>query len=96
MKTHQLAIVIPAYKAKYLRDTLESISQQTCKNFTLYIGDDHSPEDIYSIVQQFENKINIIYFILPPNTYIIRVAYLLQVTSTMDIQTLVFQYKSYN
>lgn len=61
MKTHQLAIVIPAYKAKYLRDTLESISQQTCKNFTLYIGDDHSPEDIYSIVQQFENKINIIY-----------------------------------
>lgn len=56
-----LAIVIPAYKAKYFRETLESISKQTCKDFTLYIGDDHSPEDIYSIVQQFENIINIVY-----------------------------------
>lgn len=61
METHQLAIVIPAYKAKYFRETLESISQQTCKDFTLYIGDDHSPENIYPIVQQFENDINIIY-----------------------------------
>lgn len=59
--SQSLAIVIPAYKAKYFRETLESISRQTCKDFTLYIGDDHSPEDIYSIVQQFKNKINIVY-----------------------------------
>lgn len=57
----RLAIVIPAYKAKYFQETLESISQQTCKDFTLYIGDDHSPEDIYSIVQKYKEKINIIY-----------------------------------
>ena len=60
-KPSRLAIVIPAYKAKYLKETLESISQQTCKDFTLYIGDDYSPEDIYSIVQKYKNKIEIVY-----------------------------------
>lgn len=56
-----LAIVIPAYKLKYFEEALNSIASQTNKNFTLYIGDDNSPEDIYSIVQQYNNKINIIY-----------------------------------
>ncbi|NDK56316.1 glycosyltransferase family 2 protein [Pontibacter fetidus] len=57
-----LAIVIPAYKAKYLHDCLNSISEQTCKNFTVYIGDDNSPENLKSIVDGFNNRIDLIYY----------------------------------
>ena len=56
-----LAIVIPAYKRAFLWHTLNSISLQTNKNFTLYIGDDCSPYDINSIVAEFKNKIDIVY-----------------------------------
>ncbi len=57
----KLAIVIPAYKKDFLRDTLESFAVQTCLDFNLYIGDDNSPYDLYSVVSEFEEKINIIY-----------------------------------
>lgn len=57
----KLAIVIPAYKSRFFHQTLESIANQTCKDFTLYIGDDASPEDIKSFVDPFRNKIPIIY-----------------------------------
>jgi len=56
-----LAIVIPAYKKEYFFETLCSISNQTCKNFTLYIGDDASPDNLYDIVRQFESKITIVF-----------------------------------
>lgn len=56
-----LAIVIPAYKITYLRETLESISRQTDKRFNLYIGDDCSPYDIESVVKEYENKIPLTY-----------------------------------
>lgn len=59
MKKNTLAIVIPAYKANFLYLALESISKQTCKDFVLYIGDDSSPDDLYSIVKQFNGKINL-------------------------------------
>ena len=49
----QLAIIIPAYKETFLRKALESIASQTCKDFTLYIGDDCSPNDLKSIVSDF-------------------------------------------
>ncbi len=57
----KLAIVIPAYKIAYLGDALDSISKQTDKRFKVYIGDDNSPEDVFRIVKQFENIINIKY-----------------------------------
>ena len=57
----KLAIVIPAYKDLFLEDTLTSIANQTCKNFTLYVGDDNSPHDLYKIVRMFEQKIDIVY-----------------------------------
>lgn len=56
-----LAIVIPAYKSKFLDQTLKSISNQTDKRFHLYIGDDNSPEHLYEIVSKYENKIAIRY-----------------------------------
>jgi glycosyltransferase involved in cell wall biosynthesis len=58
---YKLAIIIPAYKLNFLCLALNSLSNQTCKDFTLYIGDDASKEDISSIVKQFDKKINIIY-----------------------------------
>jgi glycosyltransferase involved in cell wall biosynthesis len=58
---NRLAIVIPAYKETYLRETLQSISKQTCKKFTLYIGDDASPNNIYEIVKEYEKNIDIVY-----------------------------------
>ena len=57
----QLAIVIPAYKDSFLKETLESIASQSCKDFTLYIGDDCSPFNLQEIVDEFRNDVNIVY-----------------------------------
>ena len=59
--THRLAIVIPAYKATFLPAALDSVAAQTCKDFTLYVGDDCSPEPIGSIVEQYKDKVNLVY-----------------------------------
>ena len=59
--THRLAIIIPAYKATFLPAALDSIAMQTCKEFTLYVGDDCSPEPIGSIVEQYKDKVNLVY-----------------------------------
>lgn len=61
MKNKKLAIVIPAYKASYFRQVLDSISNQTCKNFTLYIGDDCSPYNLGRIVEDYKEYIPIVY-----------------------------------
>jgi glycosyltransferase involved in cell wall biosynthesis len=58
---NKLAIVIPAYKGRFFDRTLESIAVQTCKDFTLYIGDDASPDDLESIVELYRTRVNIIY-----------------------------------
>lgn len=56
-----LAIVIPAYKSTFLTEALDSIANQTCKEFTVYIGDDHSPNDLKSIVDQYQGKFDLVY-----------------------------------
>lgn len=56
-----LAIVIPAYKGNFLRETLLSMKTQTHKGFNLYIGDDNSPEDLWDIVKDFTDNLNIKY-----------------------------------
>lgn len=58
---HKLAIVIPAYKIEFFEYTLDSLSAQTCKDFTLYIGDDNSPSDFKSLISRYEHKIDIVY-----------------------------------
>jgi len=40
-----LAIVIPFFKITFFEDTLQSLANQTNKNFKVYIGDDASPEN---------------------------------------------------
>lgn len=61
MKDNNLAIVIPAYKADFFKQTLESIATQTCKDFVLYVGDDASPYHLQDIVAEFEARIEIRY-----------------------------------
>jgi len=64
---NNLAIVIPAYKCTYLDEVLRSISEQTNKDFTVYIGDDNSSCDIYSIVQKYEKSYDLEYKKFPHN-----------------------------
>ena len=59
--THRLVIIIPAYKATFLTAALDSIAAQTCKDFTLYVGDDCSPDPIDKIVEQYRDKIELVY-----------------------------------
>lgn len=47
---HELAIVIPAFKARFFAQTLQSLNVQTDNRFRIYVGDDASPEDIAAIV----------------------------------------------
>lgn len=58
---NNLAIIIPAYKATFLAAALDSIAAQTCKDFTLYIGDDCSPHNLGAIVDKYRDDVNIVY-----------------------------------
>jgi len=49
LNSNILAIIVPAFKAKYLRAALQSIASQTDQRFNLYVCDDCSPEDLESI-----------------------------------------------
>lgn len=60
----KIAIVIPAYKCRFLRQTLDSIVVQTCRSFTVYIGDDASPQNLKEIVSDYADKMNIVYRLL--------------------------------
>ena len=58
-RTIPLAIVIPAYKTRFLREALQSVAGQTDRGFQLYVGDDHSPEPVAEIVREFQGKLDI-------------------------------------
>ena len=51
-----VSVAIPAYKGKYLEKTIESVLNQTYKNFELIIVNDQSPEDLGSIVESLADK----------------------------------------
>jgi len=52
----KFSLTIPAYKSRYLAETIESILSQTYKDFELIIVDDCSPEDLWSVVSRFDDK----------------------------------------
>ncbi len=45
--------LLPAYKATFLKQALESIQAQTYEDFLVIISDDCSPEDLYAIAKPF-------------------------------------------
>lgn len=48
-------IAIPAFKACFLHECIESVLAQTNSDFELVIVNDHSPEDLRAIVSQFHD-----------------------------------------
>ena len=63
-----LGIVIPVYKRKdCLREALESLTVQTMKRFYVIVVDDHSPEPLESVIDEFSDKLNIKYIYAEEN-----------------------------
>ncbi|GGF11626.1 Glycosyl transferase family 2 [Chishuiella changwenlii] len=59
---NKLAIVVPYYKIDFFEETLLSIYQQTDKRFTLYIGNDLSPNNPLQLIDKYFDKTNYQYF----------------------------------
>ncbi len=51
--TTRFTFLMPAYKARFLRESIRSILAQTYADFRLIVSDDCSPEDLKSIVGEF-------------------------------------------
>ncbi|SRX55347.1 glycosyltransferase family 2 protein [Aequorivita sp. CIP111184] len=56
-----IAIVIPYYKKAFFRKTLTSLANQTDKRFTVYVGDDASPENPEDLISTYSDKFNLTY-----------------------------------
>jgi glycosyltransferase involved in cell wall biosynthesis len=50
------SFVLPAYKAKYLKESIDSIINQTYADCELIIVNDASPEDVDSIVTSYSDE----------------------------------------
>jgi len=61
MKT-DLAIVIPYYKIDFFKETLDSLANQTNKNFKVYIGNDASPNNPSELLSKYKNDFDFEYF----------------------------------
>lgn len=61
-----VSVAIPAYKATYLRETIDCILNQTYKNIELIVVDDNSPYGIKDIVSQYNDE-RISYYRNPKN-----------------------------
>ena len=57
----RLAIVIPAYKGDFIDEAIGSVARQTCKDFTLYIGNDAGSREIDKAVEKYKGDIDIVY-----------------------------------
>lgn len=62
----KISVIMPAFKAKYLADAIQSVLNQTYTNFELIIVNDKSQEDLTSIVESFFDP-RIKYYINPEN-----------------------------
>ena len=50
------SFVLPAYKARFLKEAIDSILSQTHEDFELIIVNDASPEDLDSIVKEYKDE----------------------------------------
>ena len=58
----RFSVTIPAYKAQYLREAIESVTSQTYTDWELIIVDDCSPENLEAIVKPFLTDSRIRYY----------------------------------
>lgn len=56
-----LAIVIPYFRFRFFEATLQSLADQTDQRFTVYIGDDASPDNPAALLDKFAGKLNFTY-----------------------------------
>lgn len=56
MNKVKFSILIPAYKAAYLKECIDSILSQSYPNFELVIVNDDSPENLDAIVKKNKDK----------------------------------------
>ena len=52
----KFSVTVPAYKAQFLKECIDSILVQTYKNFELIIVNDASPQDLDSIVNSYHDS----------------------------------------
>lgn len=55
MQHHKFSILVPAFKAKFLKECIDSVLVQTFSDFELVIVNDASPEDLDSIVMNYND-----------------------------------------
>lgn len=51
----KFSVTVPAYKAQFLAECIDSILAQTYKHFELIIVNDASPQDLDSIVSKYDD-----------------------------------------
>lgn len=61
-KKNNLAIVIPYYKIDFFKETLDSLANQTHKNFKVYIGNDASPNNPSELLSKYKADFDFEYF----------------------------------
>lgn len=65
MKTSHIAILLTTYNGeKYLSQLLDSIVNQSCKNWDLYIRDDQSTDNTYFLIEQYVSLYSNIHFVV--------------------------------
>ncbi|RBN50314.1 glycosyltransferase family 2 protein [Flavobacterium psychrolimnae] len=62
-----LAIVIPYYKLNFFEETLQSLANQTNKEFKVYIGNDSSPQDPLPLLEKYKDQFDFEYFTFEEN-----------------------------
>ena len=49
----KVSFVLPAYKRRFLKEAIDSILAQTCRDFELVVVDDKSPEGLYEVIKEY-------------------------------------------
>ena len=66
--TPSVDIILPNYnKSEFLEESINSLIQQTYKNWHMYIIDDHSNDNSWSIIKKFSNLNNMTHIRLNKN-----------------------------
>ena len=52
----KFSVTVPAYKAQFLAECIDSILAQTYKNFELIIVNDASPQNLEGIISKYDDQ----------------------------------------
>lgn len=56
-----LSIIIPYYKITFFKETLQSIANQSCKDFNVFIGDDYGINSPLELLESYRDSFNFKY-----------------------------------